>query len=204
MNEFKCLKCGYCCHNIKSEGYERYIPIYSDEVEKLKNLAEKNKLSLKIEPDLLYPDILNKKLIIVTYIFKFEKVCAFYSENLGCTIYKDRPITCRAYPVAVWRADINYTMKVNTDCKFVEKNIDLISPKNYTELEKFFPKEYIQAKNLMIKGKEVIYRIIELEKQNKIDVGYLSGKLDFFYDLEKSEVEYKKWEKIDLYEIELD
>ncbi len=204
MNEFKCLRCGYCCHNVQSEGYERYIPIYLDEIQKLKELAKKNKVNLKMEPDLLYPDVLNKKLIVVTYVFKFEDVCAFYRENIGCTIYENRPITCKEYPVAIWREDINYSMKINTDCKFVEKNLAIISPKNYSELEKFFPKEYVHAKRLMIKGKEVIYRIIELEKQIKIDVGYLSGKLDFFYDLEKAEVEYKNWEKIDLCDIELD
>ena len=95
-------------------------------------------------------------------------------------------------------------MNINTDCKFVGRNIRLISPKNYAELESFFPKEYEQAKKLMIKGKEILYRLIELEKQKKIDVGYLSGKLDFFYDVEKAEVEYKNWEKINLCKIELD
>jgi len=204
MNEFKCFKCGVCCHNVRSEGYERYIPIYLDEVEKFKKIAEEKQVNLIMEPDLLYPDRLNKKLIIVTYVFKIDEVCVFYNEKIGCSIYEDRPITCKAYPVAVWREDINYTMKVNTDCKFVEKHIDIISPKNYSELEKFFPQEYIHARRMMIKGKEVLYRIIELEKQNKIDVGYLSGKIDFFYDMEKAEVEYKKWEKINLFDIELD
>ncbi|MHA1380351.1 MAG: YkgJ family cysteine cluster protein [Candidatus Helarchaeota archaeon] len=204
MKGFNCLRCGFCCYNILKDGYERYIPIYLDEIEKFRKIAKNRNINLKLEPDLLYPDILNKKLIIVTYVFKFEHICAFYKENIGCTIYEERPITCKAYPVAVWREDINYTMKVNTDCKFVEKNIDIISPKNYSELEMFFPNEYIQAKKLMIKGKEVIYRIIELEKQKKIDCGYLSGELDFFYDLQRAEVEYKNWEKINLYDIELD
>ncbi len=201
---FKCFKCGKCCHNVKSEGYERYIPVYLDEISKLENLALKNKVKNNLEPDLLYPDILNKRLIVVTYVLKFKDVCAFYNEKLGCTIYNDRPITCKSYPVSIWKEHINYMMKVNTDCKFVEKNIGLISPKNYSELETFFPKEYKQAKKLMIKGKEILYRIIELEQQKKIDVGYLSGKLDFFYDVEKAEVEYKNWEKINLYDIELD
>ena len=74
----------------------------------------------------------------------------------------------------------------------------------YSELKDFFPDEYNQAMKLMIKGKEILYRLIELETQKKIDVGYLSGKLDFFYDVEKAEVEYKNWEKIALYDIELD
>lgn len=202
--EYKCLRCGRCCHNTKSEGYERYIPIYLDEIPRLRNLAEKKNLKLHLEPDLLYPDALNKKLIVVTYIFKFKHVCVFYKENFGCTIYKDRPITCTAYPVSIWREQFNYQMNIETECQFIEKNRDLISTKNYEELKNYFPKEYIQAKKLMIKGKELIYRLIELEKQKKIDVGYLSGNLDFLYDMEKAEVEYKNWEKIGIYEIKLD
>ncbi|MFX0133800.1 MAG: YkgJ family cysteine cluster protein [Candidatus Hodarchaeota archaeon] len=215
MNKFKCLKCGKCCHNVILKGYERYIPIYLDEIHKYTKMAEEKNLNLHLEPDLLYPDVINKKLIIVTYVFKFKDVCVFYKENFGCTIYKDRPITCKAYPVSIWtdhkKSPLDpiltvpiYLMSVNVDCKFVEQESHLVHMKNYMELKDFFPDEYNQAMKLMIKGKEILYRLIELETQKKIDVGYLSGKLDFFYDVEKAEVEYKNWEKINLYDIKLD
>jgi len=69
MNRFKCMRCGKCCHNVILEGYERYIPIYLDEIHKYKELAKEKKVKLQLKPDLLYPDIINKTVIITNSFF---------------------------------------------------------------------------------------------------------------------------------------
>ena len=77
---FQCMRCGKCCNPCQYETVTtHYIPIYLDEVERMKTLAKQKNLEIRLEPDLMYYDELNNRLIIVTY--------ALQIENGGCPFY---------------------------------------------------------------------------------------------------------------------
>ena len=67
---YACLKCGACCHEIE---YKKRIPLYPEEANFLIEIAKKRGIALKIIEDLVFLDMLNKKILVVTYKILFEK-----------------------------------------------------------------------------------------------------------------------------------
>jgi len=206
MSKFECLKCGFCCtHADRDFSERRYIPIFYDEIRHLNELAEKLDVQIEIIADLMYPDSLNKVYIITSYALTFPDTCGFFDKNKGCLIYEDRPLTCKSYPLSLWREDaLRKMLKVETSCKFVEKNIDLTLNKDFNELKEFFPDEYGFARKILIKGKEILTKIVQLEKDEKINLGYLDGSINIVYDYSLANQEHPDWERIEINLIEID
>ncbi|GAH49798.1 unnamed protein product, partial [marine sediment metagenome] len=78
--------------------------MYPEEANILIEIAKKRGIALKIIEDLVFPDILNKKILIVTYKILFDKKingCPFYDNNYGCTVHDTKPLACKAYPLAL-------------------------------------------------------------------------------------------------------
>ena len=206
MSIFNCLRCGLCCRHVDQDFSERrYIPIFYTEIKKLQCLAEELQVEIKILPDLMYPDKLNQVFIITSYVLTFEECCGFFDQKKGCLIYEERPLTCKSFPITVWREDGNRKLlKVETTCSFVKKNLNLTLGKDFNELKSFFPEEYQVAEKILMKGKEILYKIVRLEKENQIDLGYLNGTINIFYDLNQANLEHPDWKKIDINLIEID
>jgi len=206
MSIFNCLRCGLCCKHVDQDYSERrYIPIFFDEINKLRALAEEMEVEIEILPDLTYPDKLNNVFIITSYVLTFGESCGFFDEKKGCLIYEERPLTCKSFPIMVWREDGHRKLlKVETSCFFVKKNLNETLAKNFNELKNFFPQEYKIAEEILAKGKEILYKIVRLEKEKQIDLGYLDGTINLFYDINQANIEHPDWGKIDINLIEID
>jgi len=107
--KFKCICCGECCKHISDkDSTSSGLPLFEWEVEKIKKLAEhhtrvsglqsRNKIKLNIKPIDFVFDRKSKKYFCTGYVLKDEP-CIFLKDN-KCLIHKDRPIVCRAFPIA--------------------------------------------------------------------------------------------------------
>ena len=108
--KYTCWKCGLCCHEIvvNNEGYKKRIPLFPEEADRLIKLAKERAISFKIIEDLVFPDILNKKIIVITWKILLdnpEKSCPFYIPKEGCSIHEIKPLACKAFPLALERID---------------------------------------------------------------------------------------------------
>lgn len=93
MNEFKCKKCGKCC----SENTE-FIPLFEWEMERLQELAKEKDIKLEIKPTELVYDKRSKKAVCSQFGL-YTIPCPFLIGN-KCSVYSDRPIVCKAFPIA--------------------------------------------------------------------------------------------------------
>ncbi len=81
-NRFKCQRCGKCCTDLPSPG----IRVYKNEMEKMARLAHMSKVAFR------------RRFTVKDgphFIIKYP--CPFYTE--GCTIYEERPVICRYFPL---------------------------------------------------------------------------------------------------------
>ncbi len=63
--KYKCRKCGTCCHEVPGEFVKR-IPIYPDEADILIEIAKERGIDFKIIEDLVFPDVKNHKILVIT------------------------------------------------------------------------------------------------------------------------------------------
>jgi len=136
-----CQRCGWCCtnlgisvdiskeedENIKRMVFEKSGVIYlrpiskfflsftPEKADKLNTLAKKLNLKVDIRPNKLIYDQNTDKVIIYDYYLNHE-ICPFYNkEKKGCTIYEDRPGSCKKFP----NIDSEYSKEI---ANFVKKN----------------------------------------------------------------------------------
>ena len=67
--KYKCMKCGTCCFEVHGSSGKKRIPLYPEEVSKLIKLAKKYDVQFNVIEDLVFPDILNQKILVLTYRF---------------------------------------------------------------------------------------------------------------------------------------
>ncbi|MHA1270811.1 MAG: YkgJ family cysteine cluster protein [Candidatus Helarchaeota archaeon] len=203
MIKFKCLRCGDCCHVKYLETDSGYIPIYLDELNNIKKIAKDMNINVEFRPDFVYADIIKKRLIITAYAMILKEKCVFYDKK--CRIYENRPITCKAFPILTFRIDSHRKMlHINNGCRFVAQNLKLYEL-NYSEIIEAFPYEYEQAKKVLIKQKEILYKILQLEMDKKIDIGFLRNDHELF-GLEVQNIydkKFKNWQLTKLSEIDI-
>lgn len=97
--KFKCVCCGECCKHISDEdSTSKGLPLFEWEVERIENLAKANGIKLQIEPIDYVLDKNSGKYFCTGYVLNDEP-CVFLKNN-KCLIHKDRPIVCRAFPIA--------------------------------------------------------------------------------------------------------
>lgn len=174
--EFKCLKCGRCCHEIpesEEKAYKR-IPLYPEEADKLEALAKERNFDLHLIEDLVFPDILNKKIIVLTWRILLDDhggCCPFYSETQGCTIHEHKPLACQAYPLAVKTEDA-FNMRIDIDplCEFTVNYYDNLKSIPFDKFLQIYRIEFDLAKKLLRRNKLAIMNLLGKEKIGEIEI----------------------------------
>jgi Fe-S-cluster containining protein len=195
--KYNCWKCGLCCHEIENSdnGSKKRIPLFPDEADRLMKLAEEKNITFKIIEDLVFPDILNKKIIILTWKVLMdnpEKCCPFYVPNKGCSIHKEKPLACKAFPLALERIDsFNIELSVDLLCKFVSSKYEQLKRADMDKLKEIFESEYPHVEELHKKNKKLILKIRKLEYENKIKI----AREITLTDLNKA---LNEWERIEI------
>jgi len=165
--------CGTCCHEVPGD-YVKRIPIYPDEADKLIEIAKNNNIDFKIIEDLVFPDIKNEKILILTYRIKLDnekKECPFFNQQSGCTVHKFKPLACQAYPLALKRIDaFNFEISIDPLCNFIIENYEVLEHMDLPKLKQIFNDEYPKAENFYRKNKKLIFKIRKLEAIKKIEI----------------------------------
>ncbi|MFW9972633.1 MAG: YkgJ family cysteine cluster protein [Candidatus Odinarchaeota archaeon] len=173
FEHYKCRKCGTCCHEIPGD-YIKRIPIYPDEADKLIEIAKNRHIEFKVIEDLVFPDIKNEKILILTYRIRLDnenKGCPFYNNQIGCTVHSSKPLACQAYPLSLKRLDaFNFEISIDPLCNFVIDNYQELEELNLRKLKEVFKGEYPKAENFYRKNKRLVLKLRKLEAKKKIEI----------------------------------
>ncbi|MFW9936551.1 MAG: YkgJ family cysteine cluster protein [Candidatus Thorarchaeota archaeon] len=176
------MKCGTCCYEIEGE-YKKRIPLYPEEVDKLIIEAEEKSIPMRVIEDLVFPDILNKKILVITYKFDLNndsKCCPFYFKDIGCVIHEIKPLACQAYPLALKQIDaFNFQISIDPLCNFVLKYYDTLKNADIHLLKNIFYKEYPKAMAHLNKNKKIMLKMKKLEFKKKIKIAEQISIQDF-------------------------
>jgi Fe-S-cluster containining protein len=188
------MKCGTCCHEVNGE-YNKRIPIYPDEVDLLVINAQQKEIPLRVIEDLVFPDTLNKQILVVTYKFDLNnqsRGCPFYSKDVGCTIHDIKPLACQAYPLALKQIDaFNFQISIDPLCNFVLQYYNQLENSDLEKLKSIFKEEYPNAIAHLEKNKKIMLKIKKLEYKNKIKIPRKLSIEDFNKYL-------KEWERFEI------
>lgn len=192
------MKCGTCCHEIEG-NYKKRIPLYPEEVDSLIIKAEKRSIPLRVIEDLVFPDILNKKILVVTYKFDLNndsKGCPFYFKEIGCLVHKMKPLACQSYPLALKQIDaFNFQISIDPLCNFVIKYYNQLKKADLELLKSIFYEEYPKAMAHLNKNKKIMLKIKKLEFKNKIKIARQISIEDFnryLNEWERQEIRVEK------------
>ncbi|MFX1463617.1 MAG: YkgJ family cysteine cluster protein [Promethearchaeota archaeon] len=168
---YKCKMCGICCHEVPGD-YVKRIPIYPNEADKLIEIAKQNNIEFKIIEDLVFPDVKNQKILILTYRIRLDNQaqgCPFYDRVKGCKVHDSKPLACQAYPLALKRIDaFNFEISIDPLCNFIIDNYEELKNIDLQQLKEIFQEEYPKAEKFYQKNKKLILKIRKLEVTNKI------------------------------------
>jgi Fe-S-cluster containining protein len=170
------MKCGTCCFinlSFSNEEYLKRIPLYPEEVDRLIEIAKKRQIPLKVKEDLVFPDILNKKILVLTYRFLLNENghCVFYDPKIGCTVHEIKPFACQAYPLALKRIDaFNLEMIIDSTCNWVEEHHNRLKNIDFDKMKIIFSEGFKNAEAFLKKNKKLQLQIRRLEAENKIKI----------------------------------
>lgn len=110
-DRFTCGRCGTCCTNLRGLWSSGGAPVSSIAGERIYRLPTEGGLRMfswetepfddeRLEPLLVVADGQRERLVAFAYELD-ARVCPQYDDEVGCTIYEDRPLVCRAYPLLV-------------------------------------------------------------------------------------------------------
>lgn len=171
--KFKCKMCGMCCHEVPG-AYVKRIPIYPDEADRMINIAKGLGIEFKIIEDLVFPDLMNEKILILTYRIRLDNAnqcCPFYDRTSGCTVQNIKPLACQAYPLALKQIDaFNFEISIDPLCNFVIQNYSELENLDLEKLKEIFKEEYPKVDKFYQKNKKLIFKIRKLEAGNKIEI----------------------------------
>ncbi|MHA2180711.1 MAG: YkgJ family cysteine cluster protein [Promethearchaeota archaeon] len=171
--KYKCMMGGTCCHEIPDE-YVKRIPIYPEEADKLIEVAKERAIDFKIIEDLIFPDIKNNKILVLTYRIRLDNEsqgCPFYDKNTGCTVHNIKPLACQAYPLALKQIDaFNFEISIDPLCNFVKNNYEELEKADLETLKTIFQEEYPKAEIFYRKNKRIMFKIRELEVTKEIEI----------------------------------
>ena len=188
-----CQKCGTCCHEIPECPGAKRIPLYPDEVDKLVEVAEERGTDFKVIEDLVFPDVLNKKILVITYKIILDnetKGCPFFDKETGCSVHEIKPYACQAYPLSLMNIDaFNFKITLDPLCNFVIVNREEIKEDvDIEKIKQIFIYEYPKAEKFFKKNKKLMVKIRKLEAANKIKIARQISLEDFDKAL-------KEWER---------
>jgi len=170
---YQCQKCGICCHEIPG-AFKKRIPLYPDEVDSLIAIAKDRNIPFKVIEDLVFPDVLNKRILVITYKIRLDNEshgCPFYNKDSGCTVHEMKPLACQAYPLALKQVDaFNFQISIDPLCNFVIKFYDQLKKADLDLIKEIFEEEYPKAMVHLLKNKKVMLKIKKLEYTNKIKI----------------------------------
>ncbi|MFX1237795.1 MAG: YkgJ family cysteine cluster protein [Promethearchaeota archaeon] len=192
--KYGCLKCGICCFEIPDNPGAKRIPLYPEEVDELIELAKEKEINFTVEEDLVFPDELNSKILVITYriILNSQGHCPFFIKDKGCSIHKIKPYACQAYPLSLKRKDaFQFEITIDPLCKFVIKNYNNLKNKDIANLKEIFFEEYPKAEKFFRKNKKLQLKIRKLEAENKIKIARKITIEDFNNAL-------KKWDRTEI------
>jgi len=196
MTNFKydCMKCGTCCHEVPGD-YVKRIPLYPDEAENLIKIAKERGVIFQVIEDLVFPDVLNQKILVLTYRIRLDNEsqgCPFYNANSGCTVHKTKPLACQAYPLALKQEDaFNFKISIDPLCHFVRANYDALNETDLEQIKNIFYEEYPKAEKHLNKNKKIMLKIKKLEITKKIQISRQIKLEDFNNYL-------KEWERVEI------
>lgn len=195
--KYRCMKCGICCYEVEENelGYRKRIPLYPEEVDELIDLAKKYEIEFKVIEDLVFPDIINKNILVLTFKICLDNpkaCCPFYDQEEGCTIHEKKPLACKAYPLALKRIDsFNMELSIDPLCNFVSKNYNELKNISLNKIKEIFEIEYPNVERFYRKNKSLILKIRQLEFENKIKITREISLDDFNKAL-------KEWDRIEI------
>jgi Fe-S-cluster containining protein len=165
--------CGTCCHEVPGD-YVKKIPIYPEEADELIEVAKERDVKFKVIEDLIFPDIMNEKILVLTYRIRLDndsQGCPFYNKKTGCTVHNIKPLACHAFPLALKQIDaFNFEISIDPLCNFVISNYKELETADLIKLKTIFRDEYHKAEKFYRKNKRLMFKIRELEVTNKITI----------------------------------
>ncbi len=189
-----CMKCGICCHEVPGD-YVKRIPLYPDEAETLIEIAKERNVPFLVIEDLVFPDVLNKKILVVTYRIRLDNEtegCPFFSNETGCTVHEVKPLACQAYPLALKQVDaFNFKIDLDPLCNFVIVNYDSLKEATPEEIEDIFFMEYPNAMEHLKKNRKIMMKIKKLEYTKQIEISREITLEDFNAAL-------KEWDRVEI------
>ena len=139
----------------------------------MESIARQRGIPLKMIEDLVFPDIKNNKILVLTWriILEPQGVCPFYDKRKGCTINEQKPLACRAYPLAIKRIDA-FTMKLDIDplCTFTETYRERLEKVNFEQVKEIYKDEYEWAMKMLKRNQRAIMRIRTMEYSKEIEI----------------------------------
>ena len=191
---YSCQKCGTCCHEVPGE-YVKRIPLYPDEATALIKIAEKRGVPFYVIEDLVFPDIKNEKIVVVTYRIRLDNEnegCPFYNPDSGCSVHQVKPLACQAYPLALKQLDsFNFKIDIDPLCNWVIKNYDNLTGTTIENIKEIFKDEFPKAMNHLKKNKKIMLKIKKLEYTGKIEISRQISIEDFNKYLQE-------WERVEI------
>ena len=192
---YKCMKCGTCCFEIEGQPGSKRIPLYPEEVDVLIEIAKERGVEFNVIEDLVFPDVLNQKLLVVTYKIRLNNpktCCPFYSLKKGCTIHQIKPFACQAYPLSLIQLDaFNFQISIDSSCPYVIKYHEILNNCGLDEIKEIFKDEYPKAERFYRKNKKIMLKIHRLEYKKKIKIPRNISIKEFNNALEK-------WDRVEL------
>ncbi len=174
--KFACKKCGSCCHEYEFAGNDevKRIPVFPDELTPLENYALEHGVAIKFLEDVVFPDMKNEKIVVITYKIVLEgkdKACPFFKEGKGCMVNEIKPIACKAYPLAQKRQDaFHVSMDIDPYCKFIEDQGEFFKNIDPEEVKNAFDQDFTYSRLLMDKNQGIILKLKELELRGRISI----------------------------------
>ncbi len=167
--QFACLRCGACCQDLPR------IPIFPEEADRLVEIAQARDIPLHLVEDLVFPDAKNNRILVVTYRIMFDnpdKVCPFFEKrSVACKIHPDRPLSCRAYPLAIKTEDaFHSTIEIGSFCTFTQKYHDDLARLSASDVEILFTELFPNARALLNRNNEIRAKIRYLTQKGEIDI----------------------------------
>jgi Fe-S-cluster containining protein len=196
MDPFTCTRCGLCCHYPPApapgeEPVEKKICVYPEEARVLERIAGERGVQLRLLEDLVMPDVQNKR-----------NACPFYAEDRDptspgkhlarCTIHAERPLACRAYPLAVRRLD-SFTQKffIDPDCPAIQAQLAAFKGIKPEEVTMAFPTEKAWAQKQDAREQAVFLEVRCLAQQGKARIPENFPNADY-------EVALRDWERVEI------
>ncbi len=154
--------CGKCCHEVpfvEDECSYKRIPLYPEEANRLENIAKERGIELHLIEDLVFPDELNQRIILVTWrilLDNKEKVCPFHQKGKGCTIHDQKPLACKSYPLALQTIDaFNTKIEIDPLCEFTIQNRDALEKANAKDISEIYGGEFENVTKHLERNKKV-------------------------------------------------